>query len=471
MNKPVKSQMNPPRRALLKRLTAGLLATVSVAAGISAASADELSTLKSQLEALSSRVDTIAAQPAAPALPKGASYVTLNRGSAMGGSFDHLIPRGDRIPEERGFTLAITPTADLPAPVHEVTVSGYVKGDVIYDFDGDHGDLFLMSALGGQGKRDHIRLHARQSRFRIKSKSDTAIGQIRTYIEVDFFGGTSGSPALRMRHAWGEWDLSPNWTLGVGQTWSVFMPLIDLPDTIDFFGPAGAAFTRQGQVRLTYRNGPIEARFAIERPRTTGAIAAAGGGIAAAGFGPGAQNVPDFTSQLSYTTPGGHILQLNAVLGLLEVTPGTSGTASSDTEFFYGVIGTAQFQIGEAFLLTLSGGIGDGASFYIDGFDFANNFSLGGKLQGRRYFHADPSISFKMSETVTANVAYGILDYRANDTLIGETNQLQSVHANLLWKPVKQLKMGVEVMYARRKIKGGGHPDAVRGQFGAWFFF
>ena len=47
------------------------------------------------------------------------------------------------IPEDRGFTIAITPTADLPAPVHEVTVSGYVKGDFIFDTHQDLGDSFV----------------------------------------------------------------------------------------------------------------------------------------------------------------------------------------------------------------------------------------------------------------------------------------------------------------------------------------
>ena len=46
-------------------------------------------------------------------------------------------------------------------------------------------------------------------RFRIRSRSDTAVGQIRTLIEGDFEGSPFGTTtSFRLRHAWGEWDLN-----------------------------------------------------------------------------------------------------------------------------------------------------------------------------------------------------------------------------------------------------------------------
>jgi hypothetical protein len=46
------------------------------------AQADELSELKAQLEALQSRVGQLEQQPSMAALPEGASFLTLTRGSA-----------------------------------------------------------------------------------------------------------------------------------------------------------------------------------------------------------------------------------------------------------------------------------------------------------------------------------------------------------------------------------------------------
>jgi hypothetical protein len=93
----------------------------------------------------------------------------------------------------------------MPAPVAEVTVYGYVGAHLHYAFDGQHGagNSFSVSTLANTGG-DHISLTAKQSRFGIKSKIDTAIGQIRTQIEADFnTGGNAGSlPSASASRSW-----------------------------------------------------------------------------------------------------------------------------------------------------------------------------------------------------------------------------------------------------------------------------
>ncbi len=441
------------------------------------AQADELANLKVQLEALQSQVSALNTGPArtVPALRKGESRMTLRRGSGLDGALDHLTAANDKMPADRGYTVAISPSADLPAPVTEISVSGYVKADVIYDLDRPLGDTIggIFNALPGPNN-DSFRIHARQSRFRIKSKSETAIGQIRTLIEGDFFDGPRTS--FRLRHAWGEWAMTPNWTFGAGQTWSTFMPLIDLPDTADFFGPAGAAFSRQGQVRLSYNNGPVSMRFAVENPNTTGTFVVGGPVPATLGIGVvGQEKVPDFTAQFRYTTESGQILQLNGVVGYAKasaVSDPLIGANPSGSFTIWGVIGTAQFKLGDIAKITLSGGLGDGAARYIDGADTAANYNLTtGRFNGRRYYNIDPSVSIGLTDTVSANLAYGFVDFKRSDTAIGQTDFAQTVHGNIVWRPVKQMKMAWEVIWAERRVRGFGNPNAVRGQFGAWFFF
>jgi hypothetical protein len=126
------------RRALLGSVALGVMA--------SGAQADELSDLKAQLEALQSRVDQIEQQPAQMALPEGVSLLTISRGSTDLPNYGTQAAR-EQNPSERGFTIAVTPTADLPAPIAEVVVYGYVKGDVIYDFDKDLGDAFSVPGI------------------------------------------------------------------------------------------------------------------------------------------------------------------------------------------------------------------------------------------------------------------------------------------------------------------------------------
>jgi hypothetical protein len=55
----------------------------------------------------------------------------------------------------------------------------------------------------------------------------------------------------------------------------------------------------------------------------------------------------------------------------------------------------------------------------------------------------------------------------------------QTVHANILWRPVQQMQLGWEVMWGEYDFDGGffgaggakKSDDAIRAQFGAWFFF
>jgi hypothetical protein len=57
---------------------------------------------------------------------------------------------------------------------------------------------------------------------------------------------------------------------------------------------------------------------------------------------------------------------------------------------------------------------------------------------------------------------------------------VQTVHANILWRPVQQMQLGWEVMWGEYDFDTGPgfsgafakeSDDAIRAQFGAWFFF
>lgn len=270
------------RRALLGGVALSVMAT--------GAQADELSALKAQLEALQSRVNTLESRPAAPALPEGYSYLTVKRGGGGNADWGNDSKRDSiNVAADRGFTIGITPTADLPAPVAEVTVYGYVKGDVIWDSDDDvFGRSFTNTAR--RGNNSHIHLQANQSRFGIRSRVDTPVGQIRTVIEGDFEGVTYGADnGFRLRHAYGQWDMTPNWTLTVGQYWHIAALLPIGITTVDFAGPAGFTYSRAPQVRLDYKGGPLTWGFGIENPsRQTNT------------------SLPNFAGYIQYDAAGGH---------------------------------------------------------------------------------------------------------------------------------------------------------------------
>ena len=149
----------------------------------------------------------------------------------------------------------------LPGSSTSVTLGGYVKLDAVFSNPsagvGSTADLFLQpNAIpvgpgAGDNERNQVKFGARESRVFAKTSTPTSWGDLVTYVEGDFYGAdgnesVSNSNGLRLRHAYGS--LGP--LLG-GQTWTNFMYVPALPETVDFGGPVGQIFDRQAQIRWT----------------------------------------------------------------------------------------------------------------------------------------------------------------------------------------------------------------------------
>jgi hypothetical protein len=424
------------------------------------AQADELTALKAQLEALQSRVNSLESAPAAAALPEGYSYMAYGRGSGSNDDWgkESAIDRVNQS-DDRGFTVAITPTADLPAPVAEVTVYGYVKGDVIYSFqDNDFAASTGWSAVNTVASSDdHITIHAQQSRFGIKSKVDTAIGQIRTRIEGDFEGAPYGTNnAFRLRHAYGEWDMTENMTLIIGQTWRVASLLPLGISTVNFFGTSGWTYSRHPQVKIRYSNGPLTVHLGIEQS-----------------LDQTSSNVPVFGGSIQYDVPGGHQIVVGAAIG--ENDDGVD----SDTSWV--VQGGANINLAD--VATLTGAVVYGAGG-VAGRYTAVPWDLFTAADGgaNKTFGAMAGLSVPVTDTTTFNVVWDYIngDGSARSAAFGCVaaagchDELHTIHANIMWQPVKQMRMGWEVAYlfADDEFAGSTMEDEVlQLQWGTWFFF
>jgi len=95
------------------------------------------------------------------------------------------------------------------------------------------------------------------SRFNFKTTTDTSVGKLTSFIELDFLSGggderVSNSTNSRIRHAFFSWDYAKDSSLLIGQTWSTFFNVGVLPESVDFIGPtSGAIFNRQAMIRWT----------------------------------------------------------------------------------------------------------------------------------------------------------------------------------------------------------------------------
>jgi len=149
--------------------------------------------------------------------------------------------------------------------------SGYNFGSINPDWSDTERPTQLPSSTGQYGPNGSTFWGVRQTRFGVKSSTDTPLGQLKTIFEFELFGTgvDAGQTTFRLRHAWGELG-----HFGAGQTWSPFMDIDVFPNSLEYWGPNGMVFFRNVQVRWTPIQGDSNVVIALERPG-----ASADGGI------------------------------------------------------------------------------------------------------------------------------------------------------------------------------------------------
>jgi Porin subfamily/DcaP outer membrane protein len=274
----------------------GVTATIALLTGLPAASADEISDLRANQELLQRRIDQLAqGQPPAPGgIPGGGP------GSPFGAQATPGTPvGGGSFP--RSFLIPGTDTS--------IRVGGFVDLTGLYFLNGaNSGNPGTPSSNSGQnGNLNAIPLgqigppvnaaqalnHSRgngvfmfspqQSRLNVETRTPTAWGESRTFMEFDWSGSNNFDP-LSAQQAGGD-SLLPRLrfaygTLGgflAGQAISNFSDADADTESMEFGGSAGSTGGyRVPQVRYTLA-GPYGSAFSVsaEQP-TTGLIVPAG---------------------------------------------------------------------------------------------------------------------------------------------------------------------------------------------------
>jgi hypothetical protein len=438
------------RRALLGGVALGAMAT--------GAQADELSALKAQLEALQSRVNQIESSPAASSAPAGASYMTFNRGSDLNAGMFKSPRLDDQLPGDRGFTIAITPTADLPAPIMEVAISGYVLMLASYDTHSNTASSGGGAIVQGGGDDANFQMDALRSRFRITSKSDTAVGQVRTLIEGDFRDvGTIGNQVFRLRHAWGEWDMTPNTVFGAGQTWSTNYHGYGETPMVNWNGQYGTSGYNKSwvpQVQIRHTSGPLTYAVGLMNPYNDGIAAD--------------PELPDLGARITGSL-GSASFGIGAVARVISFDKDGVGAGASDSAIGAGISAGVDIPFGDMITLHATAGYGDGAND-MTGSGNSTAF-VGGNVDTLETWGGTVGASFKLSEASSINANYAISDSDDNNLAATAVQTNQAVALNYIWQPVSKLRMGVEAYWRNDELVNGNDEDNLRLTFGTWFFF
>jgi hypothetical protein len=153
---------------------------------------------------------------------------------------------------------------------NSLNIYGFAMLDSGYNFGTINPNWFdtvrptqLPSFTGEFGPNGSTFWGVRQTRFGVKSSTQTALGELKTIFEFELFGTgvDAGQTTFRLRHAWGELG-----QFGAGQTWSPFMDIDVFPNSLEYWGPSGMVFFRNVQLRWTPIQGNSNVMIALERP-------------------------------------------------------------------------------------------------------------------------------------------------------------------------------------------------------------
>ncbi|HYD43164.1 MAG TPA: DcaP family trimeric outer membrane transporter [Anaeromyxobacter sp.] len=388
----------------------------------------------------------------------------------------------------------------IPGSEVSLRLYGFAELNWIHAFNNDNTDedyatfapyLPLEDSVQAErGGRDYFT--ARTSRIGLEAGMPTKYGVMSVKLEGDFSneprrGNTStyGAPqnvytqllsnsyGFRLRHAYGKFG-----GLLVGQTWSTFMDVDNLPETVDFNGPVGSTFIRQPQIRYSY--GTLKAgTFTAALENSVTYMLGPDGTLEAS-----ASRMPDLVLRWDRGFGFGG-LSFRAMTQELRLKSGDLDV----TKRGYGVAASGTVKTGAVGFLTFGATAGTGIGrymYYVEGaaYDAAEDEivlenAVGGYV----------GYQLKASDVLRFNFAYGIvyeLDSDYTDLAEQEgfdgsdpdlanarygVNQIvQQAHAGFFYSPVPATDFGLEGIYGARETLSGRKGSEFRLNFLARFY-
>ena len=422
-------------------------AAVALSAASGPAMADDLQSLRDQLQQLQSKVAKIEADRAVKARKVAAAAA---------------VEAGDR-----------PKTWKLPGTNTSMRIGGYVKLDIIWDLNG-RGFHFHFPAVtpgGGPGRARwpdqwrRLPLPGPQSRLFVITTTPTDWGTLMTRIEGDFYGNAGGGNQgfFRLRHALG--CLGP---VCAGHTWSAWMPVWAGLPTLDFGGAQSAIFVRHGILKFTHNfGGGWVAHIGLEDPmgaRGFGNISSGGGDSVILPAGGGlvatdAQQFPDVVGGLFYNWKGGRAW-LGGIVRQEEANGGTGPT--TDSAIGWGIAAAAAASVHKRVKVGAQGFWGQGVQSYVPGLTSiaggvtsVNGLLVNGSIQMIETWGVYAWVQVALTDTIRTGVVWAYAETSPEDENPGGklglgyagqalTKYVHSVHANVIWSPVPAVNIGIE---------------------------
>ena len=359
-------------------------------------------------------------------------------------------------------------TFHIPETKTVVTLSGFIKADVIHDFDKIESPYkFAARRIVVNGSSDEpssrTTLTANASRFVVASATPTDWGKLSTFFSFDAAkNSTSSDPDFRFRQGWGQLDdFFWGGGLRVGQAWSSWDDVPALPETMDFEGPNGSQQTRQGLVRwerefqkkYTLWVGVENPNYSIQNGKTKSAW-------------------PDTIVSLNWQGDWGHLKP--AFIGR-QLQGDNDNGGDDDTAFGWGAQLAGDIKVPllakkDNFKFQAVYGAGIGSYNNDGGIDDA--VFDGSDLKAIKSFQGYGALQHWWTDSLRSNAVFGYVDVDTRNVQPSDTLERTMYFAgNLVWSPIDHMDIGAEYLWGQRDNKNGDVGTARRIQVSTKYLF
>lgn len=330
----------------------------------------------------------------------------------------------------------------------------YLKGFVQTDYTVDFQDMKSIEGFAAQSiaipqrniASSNFSVKQSQIGLGIKQRNPKGDDNFSAYVEVDLYG-PNGTTAPRFRQGYIKWK---KWI--AGQTWSNFSDPDIFPNIFDFIGPDGLLFNRRMQVRYSTKISPKEnLSFSLEDPNTPSISLP----IDSLNWKKRAV-IPTFTAMYRYGDEKDYV-KMGALLSPI----------SYDMRYSLDDAYQTKTMIGWGAIISARRYMNDRNSFRFQtsyGSGYATNNS---DLNGEKYDAVPNPANRNLLETLPlfnvvgmyehwwnpewSSVAYVSYSKVGNKDFIPKdlAKNFQNIGLNLVFQPLKKLRMGVEGNYGR----------------------
>jgi hypothetical protein len=356
----------------------------------------------------------------------------------------------------------------LPGTQTILKIGGYFKTDFIYDLKpAGNVDSFIPSSfpIPQPMSINNTTVSIRPTRLSLDFRIPyTRVGEVRFYVEGDFFGTNSTTP--RLRHAYAQAR-----NLLIGQTFTNFMDPDAFPDGLDFQGPNGMVSLRNPQFRYGFALTPSTTLyFSVEKPSSDVIFKTA-----------------QFTSQPEAPAPDGAIrlrqeferghFQIAALFRSIGAFVTTTPTQKTDSVFGWGINTSLGFKTFDRDNLIFAVAAGHGISRYIQdtsglGIDAEPATGVNTHLVATPAVGIEAAYQHYWMKRLRSSAIYSYAAVNNTDLAAPTTyNHATYTGANLIWNPGGSLNLGAEFLYGWTVEQNGQKANAPRIQFSAKYSF